>query len=616
MSHSQQTELPHQAVADLEPGYVSNNTSQGPLATEDSDKEKNIDNEGSALPQLSHRPPTTEDGYENQYHIEDKPDEDVQEGVREAEALTLTWTKKWLVAAYILMFLIYMVRAFEGSITGNLGPYIVSGFEAHSLIPIISIVSSIMGAVTYLTVARAVNVFGRLKGFVVLVGLATIGLILSATCTNIATYCAAQVFYAVGFAGMIFCIDIITADTSSLKDRGLAYAFTSSPYIITAFAGPKASEGFYQSNWRWGYGAFAIILPAVATPLCLIMFFNKQKAKKNGLLQPRKVSDRSVVQSIWYYAVQFDIFGIFLVAGGLTLFLLPFSIVATYADSWKTPSIIAMIIIGGVMLISFAFYERYLAPVPFIPWNLLVSRTVLGVCVFDFVYIIANGCWSSYYTSYLQVVYGVSISVAGYIDNAANVVNGVWLIVVGILIRKTGYYKWLMWPCVLVYILFTGLLIYFRNPDQSVGFNVMCQIFLALAGGTLVIIMQVAVLAAGNHNDSAALLAILSTFGNVGGAVGNSISGAIWTHTLPEALASRLPAETIDLLNEIYESLDIQLSYPMGDPTRTAIIAAYGVGQKRMLIAGTAIMVICLICILFIKNIKVSEIKQVKGMLF
>ncbi|WWC97686.1 hypothetical protein V866_004570 [Kwoniella sp. B9012] len=616
MSRSQQTELPHQAVADLEPSYVSNNTSQGPLASEDSDKEKNIENDGSALPQLSHRPPTTEDGYDNQYKIEDKPDEDIQEGVREAEALTLTWTRKWLIVAYAIMFLLYLVRAFESSVTSNLGPYIVSGFEAHSLIPIISIVADIMGAVTYLTVGRAVNVFGRLKGLIVLVGLATIGMILSATCNNIATYCAAQVFYAVGFAGMIFCVDIITADTSSLKDRGLAYAFTSSPYIITAFAGSKASEGFYESNWRWAYGGFAIILPAVATPLIAIMFWSRQKAKKNGLLQPRKLSGRSYVQSLWYYAVQFDIFGVFLVAGGLTLFLLPFSIVSTYEDSWKNGGIIAMIIIGGVMLISFAFFERYLAPVPFIPWNLLVSKTVLGTCIFDFIYIIANGCWSSYYTSYLQVVYDTSISVAGYISSASDVVNGVWLIIVGILIRKTGFYKWLMWPSVFLYVLFTGLLIYFRNPNQSVGFNVMCQIFLAVAGGTLVICMQVAVLAAGSHNDSAALLAILSTFGNVGGAVGNSISAAIWTHTLPNALASRLPADTIDLLDDIYESLDVQLSYPIGDPTRTAIIEAYGVGQKRMLIAGTAIMALCFVCLLFIKNIKVSEIKQVKGMLF
>ncbi|WRT67535.1 uncharacterized protein IL334_004507 [Kwoniella shivajii] len=574
------------------------------------EKDKYLGTEEQSLPHLSH------DKYDNQVKSEDKPDEDVQEGVREAEALTLTWTRTSLIVAYVFMFLIYLVRAFEGSITGNLGPFIVSGFSAHSLIPIISVVADIMGAVTYLTVARAVNVWGRSKGFVVLVALATIGMILSATCRNVATYAAAQIFYSIGFSGMIFCVDIITADTSSLKDRGLAYAFTSSPYIISAFGGSKAAEGFYASNWRWGYGAFCIILPVVASPLIAILFLHKHKAQKQGLLAPSQKIDRTVLQSLWYYAVQFDIFGIFLIAGGLALFLLPFSIVATFADSWKTPAIIVMIVVGGLMLISFAFYERYLAPVPFLPWNLLVSRTVLGTCLLDFFFIIAASCWQSYYTSYLQVVYDVSISTAGYINSASSVVNGVWLIGVGFLIRRTGYFKWLLWPSIALYIFGTGLLIYFRSPSQSVGYNVMCQIFLALAGGALIICMQVAVLAAGNHNDSAALLALLSTFGNVGGAVGSSISGAIWTHTMPQALASRLPAESVDLLNDIYESLDLQLSYPIGDPTRTAIIDAYAVGQKRMLIAGTCIMVVTLFCVAAIKNIKVSEVKQVKGVLF
>lgn len=104
---------------------------------------------------------------------------------------------------------------------------------------------------------------------------------------------------------MIFAIDVITADTSHLKDRGLAYAFTSSPYIITAFAGSAASEHFYESNWRWGFGTFAIVLPVVAMPLFLVLFLNKRKAQKAGLLV-KVSSGRTFWQSVWYYIVEFD----------------------------------------------------------------------------------------------------------------------------------------------------------------------------------------------------------------------------------------------------------------------------------------------------------------------
>lgn len=105
---------------------------------------------------------------------------------------------------------------------------------------------------------------------------------------------------------MIFCIDVITADTSTLRDRGLAYAFTSSPYIISAFAGSKASEGFYDTNWRWAYGAFSIILPFVALPLFILLRFNLHKAKKNGMWQPKEKSGRTFVQSVIHYIKEFD----------------------------------------------------------------------------------------------------------------------------------------------------------------------------------------------------------------------------------------------------------------------------------------------------------------------
>jgi MFS family permease len=127
-----------------------------------------------------------------------------------------------------------------------------------------------------------------------------------ATTSNVQTFCAAQVFYSIGFVGTIFSIDVMTADSSKLRHRGLAFAFTSSPYIITALAGPKAAEGFYENiSWRWAFGCFAIILPFVATPLFLLLLKNERKAKKNGLLV-KTPSGRTLPQSIWYYFIEFD----------------------------------------------------------------------------------------------------------------------------------------------------------------------------------------------------------------------------------------------------------------------------------------------------------------------
>jgi MFS family permease len=116
----------------------------------------------------------------------------------------------------------------------------------------------------------------------------------------------AQVFYSIGWGGMTYCVDVITADISKLRNRGLAYAFTSSPYIITAFAGPKSAESFYEHiDWRWGFGTFSIILPFVAAPLYFVLRTYLRKAKEQGLVVEEK-SNRTLVQNIRHYATEFD----------------------------------------------------------------------------------------------------------------------------------------------------------------------------------------------------------------------------------------------------------------------------------------------------------------------
>ena len=50
-----------------------------------------------------------------------------------------------------------------------------------------------------------------------------------------------QVFYWVGENGIAYVLDVFIADTSSLKWRGLMFAFSNSPYIATTFAGPYSS---------------------------------------------------------------------------------------------------------------------------------------------------------------------------------------------------------------------------------------------------------------------------------------------------------------------------------------------------------------------------------------
>lgn len=86
----------------------------------------------------------------------------------------------------------------------------------------------------------------------------------------------------------------------------LNLSFSADSNQITAFAGPTIAEKFYDNvGWRWGFGCFAIILPFVALPMFGNLWTHKRRAEKAGLLT-KQSSGRSVPQSIWFYAVEFD----------------------------------------------------------------------------------------------------------------------------------------------------------------------------------------------------------------------------------------------------------------------------------------------------------------------
>lgn len=546
----------------------------------------------------------------------DQPSADAQRGVQDVEAVTLTWSKPTLIAVFINIWLLYFVNAFQSSILYNLIPYVTSDFQSHSLVNVIYIVANAISAAVYIPLAKVLDIFGRAEGFLIMATFATLGLVLMAACNNLPTFCAAYVFYTLGFGGMTFSVDVITADSSKLRNRGLAYAFTSSPYIITAFAGAKAAEGFYYDiSWRWGFGTFAIVFPVVAAPLFFILKFNLRKAEKQGVLN-KVSSDRTIFQHIWHVIKEFDIMGVFMFSAGLTVFLLPFNITDSAPNGWETAYIIAMIVVGFVMLILFILYETFIAPVPLFNFALLSDRTVIGACLLNATYQLAYYCWANYFTSFLQVVNDLTLAEAGYVGNTFDVVSGVLLLGVGFIIRKTGRFKWLLYIAVPLYIFAQGLMIYFRRPNQSVGYLVMCQVFISIGGSMFIIIEQLAILAAVDHQHVAAVLGLQYVVGTVADAMGATICGAIWTNTFKPALLQYLPESELGNLDAIYEDLDTQLSYEVGTPTRLAIQEAYGYAQTRMLAVGTGIMGLAFIWTYMIRNIDLKKVAQVKGTVF
>ncbi|PMB72925.1 Siderophore iron transporter mirB [Beauveria bassiana] len=488
---------------------------------------------------------------------EEKPSEDAQNGVEKIEAVTLAWSRSSLYLVLILRQLGKRRLHSHGESARSLGPR------------------------------------RRLPTYDVL---AVLGIIVVASSQNLPTYCAGYVFYAVGFNGLAYSWDVLAADVTDLRNRGLAFAFTSSPALISAFAGPNiAAEFIAKVNWRWGYGCWAVV------------------AKKQGIIADKGTGRKMNRQNVLWFITEFDLPGVFLFAGGLVVFLLPFTLARTAPQGWSTPYIIAMIVVGFVVLAMFALWECYAAPVPFMSQKFLADRTILGACLLNMTYQVSYYCYASYLQPFLMVVYNVDLQTAGYVANTFSACAFLFLFVTGWLVRWTGRFKWILWICVPLYIFGLGLMIHFRQPGGYIGYIVMCEVFFSAAGSVFILCCQLAVLSVVDHQHVASAFSLLFSMGGIGGALGSAISGAIWTNTFYPQLEQNLPASDLPNLLTIYSTYTAQLEYPWGSPTRDAIVKSYGYAQTRMLAAGTAFMVLGFIWVGMIKNINVKKMSQTKG---
>ncbi|KAK7414847.1 hypothetical protein QQX98_006362 [Neonectria punicea] len=534
-----------------------------------------------------------------------------QAGVRQIEAITTVWTKRDMIMAYGIIWFIYFITSTQEVVVRSLSPFVTSEFSAHSLTAVTGIISSLFGGLSKLVFAKIMDTWGRPQTLLLTMVIWICGFIMMAACRNVETYVAAQVFAVTGAQGVSYCMTVFIADTSSLVNRPLMLTFATSPYIVTTWiGGPIANSIIKGIRFRWGFGIWAIVIPFVVSPLAILFFWNGRKAEKQGLIAPRKpdISFRSALD----WCIEADMFGIFILAAGMTLFLLPMSIYSRQPEGWKSPMIIAMIIVGGLLIIAFVLWEKYLAPVTFIPFKLLADRTVFfGGLMFTFVFW-NSAIWGSYFTSMLLVVWNTGVTQATYISNIYRVGSCFSAIILGYLMAKTGRFKWVnLYFAIPLMLLGVGLMIHFRQPDQNIGYVVMTQIFVAFAGGPIVVAGEMAMMAPSDHQHIAVLIAILDLFGSIGTAVGSTVSAAIWTGTFRDRLVAHLPP-TADI-DSIYGSMYTQLAYKQGTEIRHGIALAYGDSQRYMLITSVCILALGWFCVFLWRDIKVTGIKQVRG---
>ncbi|KAF9871563.1 major facilitator superfamily transporter [Colletotrichum karsti] len=394
-----------------------------------------------------------------------------------------------------------------------------------------------------------------------------------------------------------------------MHQRGFLLGFISTPSIVTIWAyGPAAESVLNTIGFRWGFGMWAALIPVFFTPLMIVLFKYDKMARDSGLIVKAKpAEERSFLGRVEYYAREFDVLGLVLVATGLSLLLLSISIYSYQPQGWRSPLIISFIVIGFLLIVSFLLYERYLAPQTFLPWAVIRDRTVVFTNIMAAALYVSEFICSAYIYSMLIVSFDQSVTQAAYISNIYLVGASFFNLIIGVAFQYCGRIKYYaLFLGIPFFILGQGLMISFPTVGPSIGLMVFSKVLISFGGGTIYPIEHMTLMAVSQAHFPA-LLSLESLIVDVGKGTGSAISTAIWTGLFRRKLGEHLPEQELPYLDEIYGSLTKQSSYAVGSEARIGIDRAYGETQRVIFITATSLMAIAWGAVLFWRDIDVKK---------
>ncbi|KAK2748270.1 hypothetical protein FQN57_000928 [Myotisia sp. PD_48] len=200
-----------------------------------------------------------------------------------------------------------------------------------------------------------------------------------------------------------------------------------------------------------------------------------------------------------------------------------------------------------------------------------------------------SSCWFSYFTSVLQVVYGLSIKDSGYLANTYYLGQAVISVMTGLVLKYTGRHRTIAIVGFAVKTIGTGLFIYCSQRGAAFGGFVTGQVLISTSAG----ILHVSLFMAGldeKKGENAMRMALFFLSSMVGAAIGLTVATPIWRSTFLRLLEENLPTDLKSEASLIFSSITVQLSYAAVTPGREAIIEALLGTWRYLTITATAVL--------------------------
>ena len=380
------------------------------------------------------------------------------------------------------------------------------------------------------------------------------------------------------------------------------------PFLINTWVSGNISQAVLTTTtWRWGIGMWAIIYPVSAIPLLFALWNASRKARKSGALNNYTTPFRQLgfVKLLTELFWQLDVIGIFLMIAVFALILVPFTLAGGVSSKWRDASTIAPLVIGLLLVPVFVFWQRK-APHPLVPFYLLKDRGVWGAlgiaCFLNFAWYLQGG----FLYTVMIIAFDFSYTSATRISSFYSFFSVITGLLISLVIFKVRRLKYFIVAGTCLFMVAFGLLINYRGGTSGSAKSgvIGAQVLLGIAGGLFPYPAQASIQAATQHEHVAVITGLYLALYSIGSALGNCVSGIIWSQTLFPTLERNLAFTSNSTLAATFygSPLTVVFEYPVGTPERDAIIASYQHVQRLLCITGICLCVPLIFFAMMLRN--------------
>lgn len=434
----------------------------------------------------------------------------------------------------------------------------------------------------------------------------TIGCLACGLSKNIILLSFMRALTGIGGGGLITLSTIVNSDIIPTSKRGIFQAFQNLLLGLGAICGASFGGSIASTiGWRW---CFFIQVPisVISSSIMSICVPNQKEYK-----------DRQVISILHPTRIlkDIDIFGSIFIIIGLTLQLLYLSFGSSNGDtSWTSPSLLAVLIASGVVLVIFVINEEKTKARAIIPMELVKSMFSFFVLSISILVGFASYAYLFTLPLFFQIVLGDSTAKAGLRLTIPSMFTPVGGLITGICMSKYDCLQILLY--VGIFLMFLGnflfLFIEKTTPNWLIGlFLVPANLGQGITFPTTLFTFIFA-FSKGHQATATSTLYLFRSIGSVWGvAISTGVIQIYFGKYLRSNLQGLLDQDKINKLILKISSNSSYIDHLHGD-VKEAVIRSFDAGTKKAHLLSTLLSLLAFVyCI--IKDVfkKPQSIRQV-----